>query len=106
MLSIKGQVMADFIVEIPQSSQLTEPCREGWWILHVDGASLESGFEVDLLLQSPTREQLEQAIRFGFSTSNNEAEYKAILSRLNLALALSVSKIEIRSDSQLIIGHI
>lgn len=51
-------------------------------------------------------EQLEQAIRLGFSTSNNEAEYEAILSGLNLALALSVSKIEIRSDSQLIIGHI
>lgn len=59
MLSIKGQVMADFIAEIPQSYQLTEPCREGWWILHVDGASRASRFEVYLLLQSPTREQLE-----------------------------------------------
>lgn len=52
-LSIKGQVMADFIAEIPQSSQLIEPCREGWWILHVDGAS---GSEVGLLLQTPTKE--------------------------------------------------
>ena len=58
-LSIKGQVMTYFIAEIPQSSQLVEPCREGWWILHVDGASRASGSGVDLLLQSPTREQLE-----------------------------------------------
>lgn len=38
-LSIKGQVMADFIVEIPQSSQLAESSKEGWWVVHVDGAS-------------------------------------------------------------------
>ena len=53
-LAIKGQVMADFIVEIPQkSSQLARPIEKGWWILHVDGASRVSGSEVGLLLQSP-----------------------------------------------------
>ncbi|KAL6328635.1 hypothetical protein AAG906_003320 [Vitis piasezkii] len=46
------------------------------------------------------------AICFGFPVSKNEAEYEAILSGLNLALALSASKIEIYSDSQLIVGHI
>ena len=55
-LSIKSQVMADFIAETPQSSQLAEPCREGWWILHVDGASRASGSEVGLLLQTSIRE--------------------------------------------------
>ncbi|RVW95941.1 hypothetical protein CK203_027601 [Vitis vinifera] len=64
----------------------------GWWTLHVDEASWTSGFWIGLLLQSPTGEQLEQAIRLGFPTSNNEAEYEAILSGLNLALALSASK--------------
>ncbi|RVW57541.1 hypothetical protein CK203_093093 [Vitis vinifera] len=43
-----------------------------------------------------------QAIRLGFSTSNNEAEYEAILSGLDLALALSVSKLWTYSDSQLV----
>ena len=46
-----------------------------------------------LLLQSLTSEQLEQAIRLGFPVSNNEAEYEAILSGLDLALTLSVSKL-------------
>ncbi|KAL6315364.1 hypothetical protein AAG906_000472 [Vitis piasezkii] len=45
-LAIKGQVMADFIVEIPQKpSQLAGPIEKGWWILHVDGASRVSGSE-------------------------------------------------------------
>ncbi|RVX05343.1 Gypsy retrotransposon integrase-like protein 1 [Vitis vinifera] len=47
-------------------------------------------------------EHLEQAIRLGFSVSNNEAEYEAILSGLDLALALSVSKLRIYNDSQLV----
>ncbi|KAL6324122.1 hypothetical protein AAG906_006393 [Vitis piasezkii] len=42
----------------------------------------------------------------GFSTSNNEAEYEAILSGLDLALALSVSKLRIYNDSQLVVRHV
>ena len=106
-LSIKRQVMADFIAEIPQQPpRFTKPGKEGWWTLHVDGASRTSRSEVDLLLQSPTRELLEQVIRLGFPASNNEAKYEAILSGLNLALALLASKLEICSDSQLVVGHI
>ena len=92
-LSIKGQVMADFILEVPQQPpRLIELGKGGWSTLHVDGASWTSGFWIGLLLQSPAAEQLEQAIRLGFPTSNNEVEYEAILYGLNLALALSASK--------------
>ena len=59
-----------------------------------------------LLLQSLISEQLEQAIRLGFSASNNEAEYETILFGLDIALALSVSKLRIYSDSQLVVGHV
>ena len=52
-----------------------------------------------LLLQSPIGEQLEQAIRLRFLTSNSEAEYEAIPTKLSLALTLSASKLEICSDS-------
>ena len=87
-LSMKGQVMTDFIVEVPQQpTQSMEFFRAGWWILQVDGASWLSESRVGLLLKSPTGEQLEQ-------------------SGLNLALALFASKLRIYNDSQLIVGHI
>ncbi|XP_034672622.1 uncharacterized protein LOC117904223 [Vitis riparia] len=106
-LAIKRQVMADFIAEIPQKPfQLTRPSKDGWWISHVDGASWISRSRVGLLLQSPIGEQLEQVIQLGFPTSNNEAKYEVILSGLDLALALSASKLEICSDFQLIIGQV
>nr|CAN82630.1 hypothetical protein VITISV_028132 [Vitis vinifera] len=106
-LSMKGQVMADFVLEYSRRpNQHHESSKQEWWTLRVDGASRSSGSEVGLLLQSPTGEHLEQAIRLGFSASNNEAEYEAILSGLDLALALSVSRLQIYSDSQLVVRHV
>ncbi|RVW48156.1 Gag-Pol polyprotein [Vitis vinifera] len=51
-------------------------------------------------------EHLEQVIRLGFPASNNEAEYETILSGLDLALTLSVFKLWVYSDSQLIVRHV
>nr|CAN64574.1 hypothetical protein VITISV_003431 [Vitis vinifera] len=102
-LSMKGQVMANFVLEYSRRpNQHQESNEKEWWTLRVDGASRSSGSGVGLLLQSPTGEHLEQAIRLGFPASNNEAEYEAILSGLDLALALSVSKLRVYSDSQLV----
>ena len=60
IMTMKGQVMANFIAEIPQkSSQLAGSLNKEWWILHVDGASRVLRFGIGLLLQSPTKERLE-----------------------------------------------
>ena len=79
-LALKGQAMANFIAKLPlKPSHLTNSPKEGWWVLYVDEAYKASGSGVGLILQSPTRELLEQAIWLGFSVSNNEIECKAIL---------------------------
>ena len=99
--------MADFVLEYSRRPiQRKEPSEKKWWTLRVDGASRSSRSGVGLLLQSPTGEHLEQAIRLGFPASNNEAEYEAILFGLDLALALSVSKLRVYSDSQLVVRHV
>ncbi|RVW31532.1 hypothetical protein CK203_087975 [Vitis vinifera] len=54
-LSMKGQVMADFVLEYSRRpSQHHESSKQEWWTLRVDGASRSSGSGVGLLLQSPT----------------------------------------------------
>ena len=104
---MKGHVMTDFVVESLQRPARDEKSDKAeWWTLQVDGASRSSGSGVGLLLQFPNGEQLEQAIRLGFPASNNKAEYEAILFGLDLALALSISKLRIYSDSQFIVGHV
>lgn len=58
------------------------------------------------ILQSPTKELLEQTIWLGFTASNNEVEYKTIWVGLNFALTLVVDKLKICNDSQLVVGQI
>ena len=54
---------------------------------------------VGLILQSPIGELIEQAIRLSFFAFNNETKYETILVRLDLALILVITKLEIKSDS-------
>ncbi|RVW57896.1 hypothetical protein CK203_111594 [Vitis vinifera] len=49
------------------------------------------------------RKLIEQAIHLSFSASNNETEYEVVLAEQDLALVLEGTKLEIRSDSQLIV---
>ena len=56
-LALKGQVLADFLVELPQPDVVQN--NDGWWILNVDGAFLQIGAEVDLQLKALTRERVE-----------------------------------------------
>ena len=45
----------------------------------MDGASQKIGADIGLQLKAPIGERIEQAIWLDFPTSNNEANYEAIL---------------------------
>ena len=61
----------------------------------MDESFRTSGAEIGITLQSSTGEQVEQVVRLNFLTSNNEAEYEAILVGLDLALTLTAIKVEV-----------
>ena len=107
--AIKAQVLADFIMEFTSA----EPAKDAQattdlstWKLSVDGASNAQGSGAGLILTSPEGIDIEYALRFGFSTSNNEAEYEAVIAGLNLAHSLEVDQLEVYSDSQLVVRQI
>ncbi|XP_016646946.1 PREDICTED: uncharacterized protein LOC107880249 [Prunus mume] len=102
----KGQVIADFISELIlalsespfPSAILTAPERTDaerfdtsvpLWILHVDGSANQQGCGAGLVLTTPNGGKVEYALRFNFRTSNNEAEYEALLAGLRLAKSMS-----------------
>ena len=47
--------------------------------VHVDGAANQRRFGVGLVIISPENIIIEKSLRLGFSTTNNEAEYEALL---------------------------
>ncbi|RVX13177.1 hypothetical protein CK203_017888 [Vitis vinifera] len=87
-------------------NQHHESSEQDWWTLRVDGASRSSGSRVGLVLQSPTGEHLEQAIRLDSPCLTMRQNTRSSLSDWTIALALSVSKLRIYSDSQLVVRHI
>lgn len=54
---------------------------------------------------TPTNDRLEKAVKLGFSASNNEAEYEAVLNGLRAARELKLYKIFVFSDSQLMVNQ-
>ena len=101
--------MADFVIEFASA----EPARDAQeatdlstWKLYVDGASNTQGSGAGLILTSPKGIDIEYALRFGFRTSNNEAEYEAVIAGLNLAHSLEVAQLEVYNDSQLVVRQI
>ena len=91
----------------------TEPARDAQvatdlstWKLSLDRASNAQGSGAGLILTSPEGIDIEYALRFGFHTSNNEAEYEAVIAGLNLARSLEVDQLEVYSDSQLVVRQI
>ena len=74
------------------------------WELYVDGFSNKRDCGAGLLLLSPEGDWFEYALRFGFRVSNNEAEYKAFLAGLRLAIGIGVTNLVIYSDSPLIVN--
>ena len=56
-LALKGQVLADFLAEVPQPDVVQD--NNGWWILNVDGASRQMGAGVGLQLKALIGERVE-----------------------------------------------
>ncbi|GJW55826.1 reverse transcriptase domain-containing protein [Tanacetum coccineum] len=82
---------ADFLIEIPfEDNEKKEKPKEvpdssNKWRLYTDGASNSDGSGAGLMLIDPEGKEYTYALRFEFETTNNEAEYKALLAGLWIA---------------------
>ncbi|GAV91083.1 RVT_3 domain-containing protein [Cephalotus follicularis] len=105
--TIKSQVLADFVGDNTPTDYMEEDSPEnekGLWKLSVDRSSYGSGSRAGLELTSPDGWTLEYALRFGFKATNNEAECESLIFGLTIAKHLEVQKLEVSSDSQLVVG--
>nr|GEU37233.1 retrovirus-related Pol polyprotein from transposon TNT 1-94 [Tanacetum cinerariifolium] len=93
---IKGQVLVDFINEVPVGGEALVPrctpyivdhqtdCKEEW-VLYTDGVSSTKGVEAGLVLISPTKTKYTYALRLNFISTNNPSEYEVLLAGLRIA---------------------
>jgi ribonuclease HI len=76
------------------------------WTLYFDGSVMKTGAGAGLLFVSPLGEHMQYAVRFHFLASNNMAEYDALLCSLKIAIEIGVKRLDVRGDSQLVIGQV
>lgn len=75
--AIKSQCLADVSAEL---TPLPDILRG--WTLYVDDSSNKTACGTGFILEEPSDLLLKQALQFGFKTTNNQAEYEALLAGL------------------------
>jgi len=76
--SIKGQIYADFVAELSPGGAPQEVELDSQWLLSVDGSSNQQGSGAGIVLEGPNKVLIEQALRFAFKESKNQAEYEVL----------------------------
>jgi len=102
---IKGQVYADFIVELSLAATHQEKA-DFRWVLSVDRSFNQQGSGDGVILEGPNGLLIEQALRFSFKASNNQVEYEALIAGMLLANEMGTNRLLAKSDSLLVIGHV
>ena len=76
------------------------------WEVYVDGAANQRGLGVGLVLVSPEKITIEKSLRLGFSATNNEAEYEALLMGMMMVQKMGRKTVKVYSDSKLVVGQV
>ncbi|XP_068492014.1 uncharacterized protein [Phaseolus vulgaris] len=72
----------------------------------MDGSSNQQGSGAGIILEGPNGVLIEQALRFAFKASNNQAKYEALIAGMLLAKEKGAQSLLAKSDSQLVTGQV
>jgi hypothetical protein len=97
--AIKSQILADFVTEWTDTQLPPPQIQAECWTLYFDGSVMKTGAGAGLLFVSPLREHMRYAVRLHFPTSNNMAEYEALLCGHKIAIETDIKRLDVRGDS-------
>ena len=104
---MKGQVVADFIVEHRVDNDLEVgfiTCTP--WKLHFDGSVCKSGSGIGVVIHSPSGATFEALSRLDEEYTNNQTEYEALLFGLEILQTMGVKHVEAFGDSELVVNQV
>ena len=67
--------------------------------MYFDGSLIKKGASIGLVFMSPLRVRMRYMVRLHFPSSNNIAEYEALINGLCIAIELGIRRLDVRGDS-------
>jgi ribonuclease HI len=105
--SIQSQALVDFIVDWTPGAQDEEKTNDAEaWTVFCDGSWGTFGAGAAVVLISPSKIKTCYKARLDFNCTNDIAEYEALLLGLRKLKAMGIRRAILKSDSQVISGHI
>jgi hypothetical protein len=105
--SIQSQALADFIADWTPGAQGEETTKDTEvWTVFCDGSWGTFGAGAAAVLVAPSKVRTCYTTRLDFSCTNNIAEYEALLLGLRKLKAMGIRRAVLKTDSQVISGHI
>jgi ribonuclease HI len=105
--SIQSQALADFIADWTPGAQGEEATKDAEaWTVFCDGSWGTFGAGVTAVLVAPSKVRTSYAIKLDFSCTNNISEYEALLLGLRKLKAMGIRRAILKTDSQIISGHV
>ena len=103
--AIKAQALADFIAEFTAKDE--EPSQkksEEKWEININGSSVKGVGGIGIVFKMPEGQLLKHVVWLQYPTTNNEAEYEALLTGLLIAKMLGATTLRVHNDLQLVVG--
>jgi hypothetical protein len=105
--SIQSQSLADFIADWTPGAQEEEINKDvEAWTVFCDGSWGTFGAGAVAVLVAPSKVRTCYAAKLDFSCTNNIAEYEALLLGLRKLRAMGIRRAILKTDSQVISGHV
>ena len=103
--AIKSQALVDFLAEWTEHQQPALSLPEHW-TMFFDGSKMLNGSGAGVVLVSPRGDRLSYVLQIHFDSSNNEAEYEALLYGLRMAISLGIRRLMVYGDSDLVVNQV
>ncbi|XP_059658752.1 uncharacterized protein LOC132305086 [Cornus florida] len=112
--AVKGRAVAEFLADHPSTKIDSEILNKVdnlyldyiLWTLMFDGSSTHDGGGAGIVIISPKGKKTKFSFFLDFKCTNNQAEYEALIIRLEIVLELKVEKVQIIRDSNLILSQL
>jgi ribonuclease HI len=105
--SIQSQALADFIADWTPGAQEEEINKDvEAWTMFCDGSWGTFGAGAAVILVAPSKVRTCYAAKLDFSCTNNIAEYEALLLGLRKLRVMGIRRAILKTDSQVISGHV